>query len=142
IGLAGIVLGWNSNLRVVLPLAAALLLGGVLLIILDWAGLINRRVRAALVTVVICCYVLFLIILGACGVMSAILGAPWPLRQVISNFLVPSRPPATAARKPACEAAQKILAKLDSVTLPNEQSRQWSEKNAFNSLTLIGQLDL
>lgn len=141
IGLAGVVVGWNLNLRIVVPLAAVLLVGGLLLLILDWAGLISRRFRAAFVTTVIGCYILFLIIVGACSVTSAIWNKPWPLLQLITNFMLPSQPPATAARKPACQLAKEVLAKLDSVSLPTDANHQHALESAFGILSQIWQLD-
>jgi hypothetical protein len=142
LGLAGIVLGWNSKLRIVVPLAAVLLFGGLLLMILDWAGLISRRLRAAFVTTVIGCYILSLIVVAACAVTSAIWNAPWPLRQLISNLMLPSRPPATAVRKPACQLAKEVLAKLESVSLPTDAGHQHAQDSAFALLSQIWQLDL
>src|SRR5438105_1638287 len=72
VGLAGVVAGWGFNLRIVLPIAALLLIGGILLLILDWAGLISRGIKAGLVTTVICCYVTYVVVLGGCVLISAI----------------------------------------------------------------------
>jgi hypothetical protein len=142
VGLAGVVIGWGFNLRAVLPIAGLLLIGGVLLLVLDWAGLISRQMKALLVTAVIGCYVIYIIVVGACALTSAIWNSPWPIRQVISNFMLPSRPPATAVRKPACDVAKEILGKLESVSLVTDASHRHDQDSALADLVQIWQLDL